>query len=51
MRLRYVSRGEMETLLAAAGLEVEAAYGGFNNESLTELSRELVWIARRPNKT
>jgi SAM-dependent methyltransferase len=49
MRLRYVSRDEMEALLAAARLEVEAAYGGFNNESLTESSSELVWIARRPN--
>lgn len=50
MRLRYVSRDEMEALLTAAGLEIEAAYGGFNNEPITEPSSELVWIARRPNR-
>lgn len=51
MRLRHVSRDEMEALLAAAGLEIEAAYGGFNNEPITESSSELVWIARKPNWT
>jgi ubiquinone/menaquinone biosynthesis C-methylase UbiE len=49
MRLRYVSKDEMEALLTGAGFELEAVYGGFNNELLTASSRELVWIAKRPD--
>ena len=48
MRLRYVSRGEMERLLTSAGFEVEAIYGGFDKEPLTPASTELIWIARKP---
>jgi ubiquinone/menaquinone biosynthesis C-methylase UbiE len=51
MRLRYVSKDEMETLLRSAGFELEATYGGFNNESLTPASHELIWIASRPDVT
>ncbi len=51
MRLRYVSKDEMDALLTAAGFQVEAICGGFNNEPSTASSRELVWIARRPTLT
>jgi hypothetical protein len=37
----------MEDLLQRSGFEVEARYGGFNNEPLTASSGELVWIARK----
>lgn len=47
MRLRYVFRDEMESLLLNAGFDLEAAYGGFNSEPLTPSSREMIWIARR----
>ena len=48
MRLRYVSQDEMASLLTRAGFEVEAVFGGFNNEAVTTGSGELVWIARSP---
>ena len=48
MRLRCVWQDEMASLLARAGFEVEAVYGGFNDEPMTAGSSELVWIARRP---
>jgi len=48
MRLRYVSREEMESLLEHGGFEIEALYGGFNREPFTESSSELIWLARRP---
>jgi SAM-dependent methyltransferase len=51
MRLRYVSQLEMETLLAEAGFEITARYGGFANEPLTSESRELVWIATKLDQT
>ncbi len=49
MRLRYVSKEEMESLLVAGGFQIEAVYGGFNHEPLTRNSSELVWVARRPD--
>ena len=48
LRLRYVVRYEMEHLLALAGFEVEALYGGFGREPFDEAAREFVWVARRP---
>ena len=47
MRLRYVQPDEMRSLLTAAGFDIEAAYGGFLNEPLTDSSSEMVWLARR----
>ena len=48
LRVRYVTRQEMEDLLARSGFEVEALYSGFNNEPLTPSSGEIVCVARRP---
>jgi len=47
LRVRYVTRHEMEDLLARSGFEVEAVYGGFKDEPLTPSSSEMVWIARK----
>jgi SAM-dependent methyltransferase len=47
MRLRYVSRDEMASLLDAAGFEVEALYGGFANEPFTPSSSEMVWLLKK----
>jgi len=47
MRLRHVSRDEMAALLHAAGLEVEALYGGFAGEPFTSSSGEMVWLAKQ----
>ena len=47
MRLRNVSRGEMEGLFDAAGFEVEALYGWFDGQEFGPDSSELVWLARR----
>ena len=47
MRLRNVSRGEMEGLLDAAGFEVEALYGWFDGLEFGPESSEMVWIARK----
>jgi SAM-dependent methyltransferase len=46
MSLRYVSRVEMQTLLEAAGFEVEALYGGFRGEAFEDSSTEVVWLAK-----
>jgi SAM-dependent methyltransferase len=48
MRLRYVSKDEMPSLLDRCGFEIEALYGGFDNEPFAASSSEMVWIARRP---
>jgi SAM-dependent methyltransferase len=48
LRIRYVTRQEMEDLLARSGFDVEALYSGFNNEPLTPSSGEIVCVARRP---
>jgi SAM-dependent methyltransferase len=47
MRLRDVSRPEMERLLAATGFAVEALYGWFDGRPFTSESTEMVWLARR----
>ncbi len=49
MRLQYVLKHEMESLLARAGFELEALYGSFDNEPFTAARSELIWIARRPD--
>jgi len=48
VRLHCVFRFEMEHLLARAGLEVEAVYGDFQRGALTDVSSDMVWVARRP---
>ena len=48
LRLRMVYRYEMEHLLARAGFEIEAAYGGFDRRPLDAASTEMIWIARKP---
>jgi SAM-dependent methyltransferase len=47
IRVRYVSQGEMERLLTAAGFEIEALYGWFDRRPFTDRSGEMVWLARR----
>jgi SAM-dependent methyltransferase len=48
MRLRDVSRVEMESLMGAAGFKVEALFGWFDRRPFTGESTEMVWLARRP---
>lgn len=48
LELRMVYRYEMEHLLVRAGFEIEALYGWFDGRPLTEESREMVWVARKP---
>jgi SAM-dependent methyltransferase len=45
--LRYVGRFEVELLLAAAGLAVEAAYGDYQLGPLTNDSQRMIVTARR----
>ena len=46
IRLHCVFRFEMEHLLALAGFEVEAVYGDFFREELTDESTEMVWVTK-----
>ena len=46
--LWWATKNEWFGLLDVAGFEVEALYGGFEHEPLTEESREYVFVARRP---
>jgi SAM-dependent methyltransferase len=46
IRLHCVFRFEMEHLLALTGFEVEAVYGNFFREELTDESTEMVWVAK-----
>ena len=48
LHVRMVYRYEMEHLLARLGFEVEALYGDFDERSLTEECREMIWVARKP---
>lgn len=48
LEIRMVYRYEMEHLLARAGFEVEALYGGFDDRPIDEDSDEMIWVARRP---
>jgi SAM-dependent methyltransferase len=46
--LWWATKNEWLGLVDVAGLEVEALYGGFAREPLTDESREYVFVARRP---
>jgi SAM-dependent methyltransferase len=46
--LWWATRNELLGLLDVSGLDVEAVYGGFAGEPLTDESREYVFVARRP---
>ena len=46
--LWWMTRAEQEGLCDAAGLEVEALYGGFHREPYDETTLEMVWVARKP---
>ncbi|MGH3008196.1 MAG: class I SAM-dependent methyltransferase [Gaiellaceae bacterium] len=48
IHLWWATKSEWEGLIDVAGLEVEALYGGFEQESFTDESLEMVWVARRP---
>ena len=44
--VRYTFRYEMQYLLEACGFAVEALYGGFDWDPVTDDSEDLVWLAR-----
>jgi ubiquinone/menaquinone biosynthesis C-methylase UbiE len=46
--LWWATRNEWLGLVDVAELEVEALYGGFAGEPLTDASREYVWVAQKP---
>ena len=46
--LWWATKNEWLGLLDVAGLELEALYGGFGGEPVTDQSREYVFVARRP---
>ena len=46
--LRYAYRFELERLLEAAGLEVEAVHGGYGGESFTGQEDSMIVLASRP---
>lgn len=46
--LWWATRSEWEGLIATAGFEVEALYGGFARQPFDRTSGEFVWVARRP---
>lgn len=48
LELRMVYRYEMEHLLARSGFEIEALFGWFDERPLTEDSREMIWVVRKP---
>jgi SAM-dependent methyltransferase len=47
--LWWATKNEWLGLIDVAGLEVEALYGGFAREPLTDESREYVWVTRKRN--
>jgi len=47
--LWWATKNEWLGLVDVAGLEVEALYGGFEREPLTDESREYVFVTRRPS--
>lgn len=49
--LRFLSRLDLDRLLAAAGLEVETYYGDWGKGPLTETSPEIITLARRSRST
>jgi trans-aconitate methyltransferase len=46
--LWWATKNEWLGLIDVSGLELEALYGGFAREPLTDESREYVFVARRP---
>jgi SAM-dependent methyltransferase len=48
LRLWWATKSEWDGLLDVAGFEVEALYGGFEREPLTDESLEYVYVARKP---
>jgi SAM-dependent methyltransferase len=48
IHLWWATKSEWEGLIEAAGLEVEALYGGFEREPYTDDSLEMVWVTRKP---
>jgi SAM-dependent methyltransferase len=46
--LWWATKAEWDGLIETAGLEVEALYGGFEREPLTDESMEYVYITRKP---
>jgi ubiquinone/menaquinone biosynthesis C-methylase UbiE len=47
IRLHCVFRFEMDHLLALTGFEVEALYGNFLREPLTDTSGDMIWVAKK----
>jgi SAM-dependent methyltransferase len=47
LRVRYFTRWEFEHLLARAGYEVEALYGGWEGGPPTPEGEDMIWIARK----
>lgn len=47
--LWWATKNEWLGLIEVSGLELEALYGGFKREQLSEQSREYVFVARRPS--
>ena len=48
LEVRYFTRWEFEHLLARAGYEVEALYGGWEGGPPTPEGEDMIWIARKP---
>jgi trans-aconitate methyltransferase len=46
--LWWMTKNEQLGLIDVAGLEVEALYGGFAREPLSDESTEYVWVTRKP---
>ena len=47
LRVRYFTRWEFEHLLARAGYEVEALYGGWDGRPPDAEGEDMIWIAKR----
>jgi ubiquinone/menaquinone biosynthesis C-methylase UbiE len=48
LRIWWSTKAEWDGLIEAAGLELEALYGGFHREPFDDSSLEMVWVARKP---
>ena len=48
--LWWATKNEWLGLVDVSGLELEALYGGFGHEPLTDESREYVFVTRRPSR-
>jgi SAM-dependent methyltransferase len=46
--LWWLTRSEWEGLIDVAGFEVEALYGGFEQQPFDETATEFVWVVRKP---